>query len=114
LSNKFTIGPTTHATLVSFYKEGELNWISTDEGLLFVGLALQGWDIVFRIITQYNSFKGFWPLETRWDYSFNLFVKDAHASYDMLFSVAPLKIKGIPKWFCHQSITNQKKIKNKI
>ncbi len=59
------------------------------------------------------AFKGFWPLETRWDDSSNLFVKDAHSSYDVLFSLTPLKIKGIPKWFCHQSITNQKKIKKK-
>ncbi len=80
MSNEFTLGPITHATLVSFYDEGELNWISTNEGMLFVGLALQGWDIMFRIITQYNSFKGFWPLEARWDDSSNLFVKDAHPS----------------------------------
>jgi hypothetical protein len=29
---------------------------------LFVGLAYQGKDIVFRFIIEYSSFKGFWPL----------------------------------------------------
>jgi hypothetical protein len=36
--------------------------------LVFVGPALQSWDLVLRIIIEYNrSFKGFYPLETRSD-----------------------------------------------
>ncbi len=31
----------------------------------FVGPALQGRDIVLRIIIEYSSFKGFYPLEIR-------------------------------------------------
>ncbi len=33
--------------------------------LLFVGLAYQGKNIVFRFIIEYSSFNGFWPLVNR-------------------------------------------------
>jgi hypothetical protein len=33
----------------------------------FVCSALQGRDIVLRIIIEYSSFKGFYPFKIRWD-----------------------------------------------
>jgi len=45
-----------------------LLWNLSETGM-FVGAALQGRDIVLRIIIEYISLKGFLPLETRRDHS---------------------------------------------
>jgi hypothetical protein len=60
-----------------------------------IALTLQGEDIMLCIIIEYSSFKEFWVLETRWDYS-NWFQKDSDSPLDILLCLPPPKLYTQP------------------
>jgi hypothetical protein len=58
----------------------------------------------------HSSFKGFSPLETRWDYSSKFSCKKIHIHLlTFYFLCHLLKCAPSPKWLCHQSITDKTK-----
>ncbi len=72
----------------------------------FISFVSEGRDIVLRIIIEYSSFKGFCPLETKWNYS---------SSKKIHIHLLTLKKKSSPPQMCTQpQVTKPTKQKMKL